>query len=308
MTIPCTVHAGLRRALRLVPLTAALLAVAPSSALAQGAPSGVAAPAASGVEAARLRYALGAAFFRAGRFEEAIAEFSGAYALWRHPTVLYSLGQAHERLLHVAEAIGYYERFLAEATGDAARRAEVADTIRGLRTLRAELEVESDVPARVFIHNEDVGAAPGVLQLATGRYVVELRADGHARQRQAVTLAAHTRRSVVFRLTPTPAAPPPTGLHPAWFWTSVGVAGASAVSAATFGALTLRASSAFDATPGRTLAMREDGQRLALATDIALGATALFSLAAIVLGVGTAWRPSARVSVALSPGGVAGSF
>ena len=308
MTTPCTVHAGLRRALRMGPLAAALLAVAPASARAQDGPTGMAAPAASGVEAARLRYALGAAFFRAGRFEEAIAEFSGAYALWRNPAVFYSLGQAHERLLHVPEAIRYYGRYLAEAPPDAAHRAEVADTIRGLRTLLAELEVESNVPARVFIHNEDVGAAPGVLQLATGRYVVELRADGHARQRQTVTLAAHTRRSVVFRLTPTPPAPAPTGIHPAWFWTGVGLAGASAVAAATFGALTLRASSEFDAAPGRTLAMRQDGQRLALATDIALGATALFSLTAIVLGVRTAWRPSARVAVALTPGGVAGSF
>jgi len=307
MTIPCTVHAGLRRALRMVPLAVALRAAAPSSALAQDAPTGMVAPAA-GVEAARLRYALGAAFFRAGRFEEAIAEFDGAYALWRNPAVFYSLGQAHERLLHVAEAIRFYERYLAEAPPDAAHRAEVSDTIRGLRTLLAELEVESNVPARVFIHNKDVGAAPGVLQLATGRYVVELRADGHARQRQTVTLAAHARRGVVFRLTPAPRPAAPTGIHPAWFWTGVGLAGASAVAAATFGALTLRASSEFDAAPGRTLAMRQDGQRLALATDIALGATALFSLTAIVLGVRTAWRPSARVAVALTPGGVAGSF
>jgi tetratricopeptide (TPR) repeat protein len=291
--------------MRVASLLVPLLLVAPTAAHAQDV---VSTEPPTGVEAARVRYALGAAFFRAGRFEESIEEFGAAYALWRHPTVLYSLGQAHERLLHVGEAMRYYARYLAESPPDAPHRAEVADTMRGLHMLLAEVEVVSNVPARVFVHNEDVGAAPGTLQLAAGRYPLELRADGYTSERQLVTLAGHTRRSVVFRLTRRPAPTPPAGLHPGWFWTSVGLAGASAIAAATLGGLTLRASSAFDAAQDRTLAMREDGQRLALGTDLALGATALFGVAAIVLGVHTAWHPAPRVSVALAPGGLTGSF
>ena len=267
------------------------------------------APDAATVAEARYHYARGAESFRAGRFAEAIEEFDAAYALGPHPTVLYSLAQAHERLRHVPDAIRYYERYLADAPPDAPHRAEVNETLRSLRALLAELEVDCDGAARVLVDGVDVGAAPGVFRVAAGTHEVELRAEGRAPERRTATLTAGARETLRFL---GPSRGEGAGLHPMWFWGSVGLAGVGAVATVTLGVLTVRAATAYAADPARTSAMRDDGQQLAVGTDVALALTAGFGVAAVVLGLRTAWSPSpaARVSLAPTPGGVglAGTF
>lgn len=52
------------------------------------------------------------ALYQEQRFEEAIAEFQAAYALRQWPRLLFNIGQAHMRLGHAREALGYYEQYL----------------------------------------------------------------------------------------------------------------------------------------------------------------------------------------------------
>jgi hypothetical protein len=256
---------------------------------------------------ARRRYAQGAVFFRANHYEEAIAEFSEAYSSWQNPTILYSLAQAHERMLHVARAIGYYQQYLATASPDAAHREETEETVRGLASLLADVRIESNVPAAVFADDDELGRAPGVVQLSIGRHQIELRAEGYVAQRQPITLAARTRREMRFALAAVPPPPrEPTRLSPAWFWTSVGLTGAAAITAATLGGMTLSAAGGYDSNPDRTQSERESGKRLATAADVSTGVTLLFGALTVLVGLNTRWsRPAARapsVAVSLLPG------
>lgn len=256
----------------------------------------------SSVAEARRRYAQGVVFFRGGHYDEAIAEFADAFAIWPNPTVLYSLAQSHERLLHVARAIEYYERYLALAPPDAPLRAEVTNTIRGLRSLLSEVEIESNTPARIFIDDREVGAAPGYVELEVGRHEVELRADGYAPQRQSIAVVSRTRREMHFRLTPLPTS---TGLRPVWFWGALGVTAAGAITTAALGTVTVLAASRYQADPNRTVAMRDEGTRLAIATDASLAISAALAVGPLIVGLRTGWRPVATgaASIALDPAG-----
>lgn len=261
------------------------------------------------VEEARRHYAQGVVFFRAERFEEAIAEFEEAFALWENPTILFSLGQSYERLLRVPRALDAYRRFLDAVPGGDPRRAQVEDTIRGLETILAALVVDVNVPARVWANGEDVGAAPGRIQLATGRYDVEVRADGYVTHREAISLAARTERTLHVLLE---RAPDPTvvvessGVEPTFFWIGLAATGAAAVATTIVGGITLDAAARYQSAELRTQAMRDEGQRLALATDLLGGGTALFALTTLVLALVTDWDgpPPARATA----GGISVEF
>lgn len=73
--------------------------------------------------------------------------------------------------------------------------------------------------------------------------------------------------------TPTQRIPTPTQveLPPFWFWSAVAVAGAGAVTTAVLGSLVISGDADYRDSRVRLAADREDGRRLALLTDVALG-------------------------------------
>jgi tetratricopeptide (TPR) repeat protein len=77
------------------------------------------------VEAAR-------AFYREGKYLEALEEFRKAYALTPTPALTYNMARCHERLSQWAEALQMYEKYSREAT-DARDRAEALDKIDFLK-------------------------------------------------------------------------------------------------------------------------------------------------------------------------------
>ncbi len=50
--------------------------------------------------------------YKGGQYEDAIKEFQAAYAMRQMPRLLLNLGQAHRKLGHAREALGYYEFYL----------------------------------------------------------------------------------------------------------------------------------------------------------------------------------------------------
>ncbi|MBI2894490.1 MAG: PEGA domain-containing protein [Deltaproteobacteria bacterium] len=263
------------------------------------------------VEEARRRYAQGVAFFRADRYEEAIAEFTEAYRLWQNPTILYSLAQSNEALLRVSRAIEHYRRYLETAPADDPRREEVESTIAGLDRLLATVTIATNVRATVHLDGEEAGEAPGTIRVPTGRHEIELRADGYEPARQTVTVAGRSIRSLTFALrrrTPTRViVREPRGLSPTWFWIGSGFTAAAAVAGGVLGALTLSAASDYDGNRFRTKAERDRGERLALLTDVTLGSALLFAATTFVIFVNTDWSGAAqrRSSTALAaPGGM----
>ncbi len=85
------------------------------------------------------------AAFDDGRFEDAYEYFERSYALSGRPQLLFNLASTSERLRRDAEAVGYYERYLA-AIPDAENRRFVEGRIAFLREAIARSAVESPPP------------------------------------------------------------------------------------------------------------------------------------------------------------------
>lgn len=245
------------------------------------------------VAEARRRYAQGAEFYRRGRFAEAVAELTEAYALWPNPTILYALAQAYEGGSEVDRAIETYERYLAEASDDDVRRGEVVATIGVLRGLLATLHIGVNVPARVFVDGEDHGEAPGDVSVGTGRHTIELRAEGYVSHTEVITIAGGTERNLSFELALVPAPvvvarerfrfPRPV------FYASAAATGAAFVTWGVMGSIAVRRARTYNDTSGSTNHDRADARSIARGSNVALAVTSGLAATSAVIGVLTRW-------------------
>ena len=186
------------------------------------------------------RFDRGVRYFEDGDFGAALAEFLRAYELTGNWIVLYNLGQVSQGMGRRADALRYFERYLAEGGADVdaieGRRAEVESNLAALRARLALLDVDVDVEgAEVLVDDEIVGTAPlgEPLVLDPGPHVVIGRHPDHGTVRLEVTLASDTREAVSLVLTspvgpgPGPGPTPPvqeewTIASQWWFWTIIG--------------------------------------------------------------------------------------
>lgn len=91
------------------------------------------------LSAAAAHQGSGEGFFRAGRWQEALVEFEAAWALTKHPDLLFNMGLCSERADKTAAAIDYFERFLAASpTSD-----PDGSTLRRLQALRAKQQASA---------------------------------------------------------------------------------------------------------------------------------------------------------------------
>ena len=90
----------------------AALLCRPSPALAQAQ-----APSASADAHAKEAFKKGEALFRAGRYLEALAQFSGGYELSQRPLFLFNMGECARKLGQTERARAYYERYVAADKG-----------------------------------------------------------------------------------------------------------------------------------------------------------------------------------------------
>jgi hypothetical protein len=150
--------------------------------------------------------------------------------------MLYNLGQVSQALERKADALTYFEDYLAGGGGEIAaeRRAEVEGQLVQLRSQLAQLRVTVDADgAEIRVDDEVVGTAPLAepLYLEPGPHVVVARHPDHGSVREEVTLASEMTETVALTLIA------PTGLGPGtppieeeeysiasqwWFWTIIG--------------------------------------------------------------------------------------
>ncbi len=118
------------------------------------------------IREARQRFEMAEELFERGDYASALTEWERVHALMEgHPNrnyVLYNIARAYEELRRDSDAIGQYERFLAE-TGEAApMRAEAQQRLRELR-LRLSLDARGGgggfAPSPVGIVVASIGAA-----------------------------------------------------------------------------------------------------------------------------------------------------
>ncbi|MBA3458887.1 MAG: hypothetical protein H0T46_02930 [Deltaproteobacteria bacterium] len=79
---------------------------------------------------------------KAGRFADALVELKAAYALEPNPDLLFAIGQVNVKLERCADAIEYYEKFLATKPGAQAQ----ADTQQAIDTCKAQIAAAQPPP------------------------------------------------------------------------------------------------------------------------------------------------------------------
>jgi len=257
---------------------------------------------------ARVRVRLGELLFLKGDYNGALSEYERAYELVPGHAVryvaLFNIGKCYEKLFRYDKALEYYRRYLDQSPPDAPNRSEVGALVAELLARLAVLNIDVNVPAEVWVSGHAVGRAPGRILVPAGSLSVELRARGYEAEAFSVQIAsreAHTRRVVLEKLSDV------TGASPTWFWTSTVATGVSLAVGSALGVAALNADAAIE----RRLAdpveqwrpTRGDDARvqdLALASDVAFGASALFGATSVVLFFLTDWDGSAEASSSAS--------
>jgi hypothetical protein len=158
------------------------------------------------------------------------------------------------------------------------------------------LRVEANVPgAEVWVDGLLLGTVPYRADLAEGDHELEVRAPGYEPQAQTVAIATGDERIVTVTLGA------PGGADPAWFWTTVGLAGAATAATAVLGTVVLIKDDEYASDANRTQEQQDEGRRLVVATDVCLGIAVAAAIAATVLAFTTDWGGGEEAAAAAGP-------
>lgn len=80
----------------------------------------------------RRRMQAGLALLSKGSHQAALVELDAAYQTSHDPSLLATLGQAHQQLGHSQEALDFYQRYLKEAPADALERNQILKALTAL--------------------------------------------------------------------------------------------------------------------------------------------------------------------------------
>lgn len=160
----------------------------------------------------------GVALFKDAKYGEALAEFERAYQIAPHPLVLYNIAGCHRELLHYAQAVTYYRRFLADGTGKvpASRLAIAQSELDALLTLVARVTV-TVVPASdnvtLIVDGTPLDKPAMPLILPPGEHRLIARTPGRRDAERSVRVAAGDTPTIELALEALPTEPPGTTVH-----------------------------------------------------------------------------------------------
>ena len=115
----------------------------------------------------RKHYQQALSFYERGQYQESIQEFQAAYAIKQLPKLVLNMGQAHRKLGHAKEALGYYELYLRiEPDPEPKLKAELDRYIQQTRMMlaaaeriREESQAASRQAAQERAQEQQLGAA-----------------------------------------------------------------------------------------------------------------------------------------------------
>lgn len=245
------------------------------------------APTAAPEVGARLAVQRAEALFAAGSFDAALPEFMRAHAALagdpRQSVLLNNIAVCHERAGRYDQALHYYERYAREARLAGAELARVQAVVDTLRNLVAQVRIESNVPARVWVDGRPVGRAPGELVLPSGQHLIELQAELYESVRRDLVIAAREHYALRFELSRLSQY---RGLSPAYAWVAGGLSLAALATAAIFGLSASAADSRAQTYP--EFVRPGDAQRVRdqqLGANIGFGVGAGLAVTTLVLGL-----------------------
>ena len=121
-------------------------------------------------ERAAVHFAAAAAAEKRGDWRSAIVEYEQAYAAAPHPSVLFNMANAHEKLDEHRRAAELFRRYLADSP-EAEDRGSVQRRIAALRDRRSRLHVVSDpVGATLIVDGQARGTTPIDVDLTAGKH------------------------------------------------------------------------------------------------------------------------------------------
>jgi hypothetical protein len=164
---------------------------------------------------ARAKLVEGAQLLSRGDYEEALARFQEAYASVPSPKIFYNYGLANKGLGRNAEAIVWFDRFLAEA-GDAGadKRTDAEHRRAELLKRVGVLEITSEVEgADILIDGTSYGQTPRAapIYLDSGNHLLSVR-KGKLQHVQRLTTERGGKQTVVVALSEN--TPPPLAMSP----------------------------------------------------------------------------------------------
>lgn len=119
----------------------------------------------------------------------AAEEYKKAYAASPHPSVLFNIGEAYEKLGNGRLAARYFRRYLRERP-DAKDRRAVYNRIRALEKRSSQLTITCQPSgAAVYVDGRRVGKAPLTMTLGAGRHRVYVIHGGRRSPERTVLLA-----------------------------------------------------------------------------------------------------------------------
>lgn len=243
------------------------------------------------VARAKAYFQEGRQMFAERRYREAIRAFELARTLWPVPDLLFNIGRAYEELGDYRTAVGYFQGYLRDEVdpedGPAVRQRIVdleersaqleAHRSRGERIGAIRLGEEGDTHMEVLLNGralpqlargEQVFVPPGEYRLGV-RWPDALPFDAQLQVRAGELTSAYP-----IRRPATPAAALDGKYSPSsLFWVSLGVAGLSYTGAAALGTI----------APMRRGDEPGTADRLALGSDLALGAAIIATVGATVV-------------------------
>jgi tetratricopeptide (TPR) repeat protein len=229
-------------------------------------------------ETAKIHFQAAHAAERRGDWATAIDEYERAYKLAPHPTVLFNMAAAHEKLSRFHDAADLLKRYLRDSP-DADDRNAVLDRIERLRDRPSRVTVAFPPGATLFVDGQPRGEIPVELDLPAGAHRFHVERDADRSREQVIVLEYGDPAEPTFELEKAPPVTP-SGRRPPTLTIGAGIGLATGIS------------SAWDSSVAVALSGRLGG-------SIPIG-----KKLAVIFDLGAALGPSiedARVGIALGP-------
>jgi hypothetical protein len=262
---------------------------------------------------ARTMFQRGQVAYSQGAYEDAIAQWEGAYALDPRPLLQWNLSQAYERLGRLEQAAHALELYLQGAdptdehqTDARARLGAIHERIESTGViLRGGPE-----GAMITLDGTDAGRLPrpDAIRTTPGSHHIIVRAPGQADFTTTFVVPAGSTTEITVEMTAVASAG--GGEIPIAPVVVFSVAGVTLITAAILGGVAL---STAGTAPSATSPEADTARGLAIGSDVMFGVSAACAIVGVVLAVlpsgsSSTETSSSSASIRLTPTGFAGTF
>ncbi len=254
---------------------------------------------------AKKHYGEGEKKFKAADYSGAVAEFQAADAIKSTPQSQRYIGLCQDNLGHYADAVVWYEKFLAQVPDKMKKEGEeIKARVSTIKAMPAHIRIETTPPgAAIIADGKSLGTTPTDVELAPGKHIIHIELAGYLPIDKDVDVSYGAKEEMKSELVAKPVekpvavtpvvTPPPEQAkpvepvkeekHEARSKLPAYITGGLAIVAlgigTGFGIAALDKKSQFDKTPTADIA--DTGENFALVADMAFGV-------AITLGVTSA--------------------